>query len=67
LYQRFKVIIQTEEVKNMSCGTCGCEEIDKPVQYECTCGDECACLIIGFDEEPSSAPYCCGEQMKRIK
>jgi hypothetical protein len=51
----------------MSCGTCGCEEDNMPVQYQCTCGDDCSCLVIGFKEEPKAEPHCCGQPMKRIK
>jgi hypothetical protein len=51
----------------MECGTCGCEENTKPVQYQCVCEDDCSCNIIGFDEEPKSEPYCCDQPMKRIK
>lgn len=51
----------------MSCGTCGCSEADKPVQYKCTCEDDCSCSVIEFDEDPNATPYCCGQPMKRIK
>ncbi len=51
----------------MSCGTCGCKEGDKPVQYKCTCEDDCGCSIIEFDKDPKATPYCCGQPMKRIK
>ena len=47
--------------------TCGCGHADKPVQYECDCGDGCSCKIIEFDEVPNTVPYCCGEPMKRVK
>ena len=50
------------------CKTCGCGSAGKPIQYECNCSeDQCNCCIIEFDEEPNSAPYCCGKQMKRVK
>jgi hypothetical protein len=50
------------------CKNCGCENAGKPIQYECDCPhEECSCGIIEFDEEPKSAPYCCGVEMKRIK
>ncbi len=49
------------------CESCGCSLADKPVQYKCTCSEECDCLIIEFDEEPKAVPYCCGQPMKRIK
>ena len=51
----------------MSCGTCGCQESGKPVQYKCTCEDNCSCAIIEFDSDPGATPYCCGQPMKRIK
>jgi hypothetical protein len=49
------------------CENCGCSAPEKPVQYKCECGDECACGTIEFDEEPKSVPYCCGAPMKRVK
>ncbi|UCE37713.1 MAG: hypothetical protein JSW00_00235 [Thermoplasmata archaeon] len=49
------------------CETCGCSVPEKPVVYKCDCGDDCACGVIEFDEEPKSVPYCCGAPMKRVK
>lgn len=49
------------------CETCGCSETGKPIKYECECGDDCACNVIEFDEEPQATPYCCGVPMKRAK
>lgn len=49
------------------CDTCGCSTPEKAVQYKCECGDDCACGIIEFDEEPKAVPYCCGAPMKRVK
>lgn len=55
-----------EEDRTM-CETCGCGLAGKPVQYECDCGDDCACSVIEFDQVPSSVPYCCGVPMRRVK
>ncbi len=49
------------------CEKCGCSETGKPIKYECECGDDCACTVIEFDEEPQATPYCCGVPMKRAK
>lgn len=51
----------------MGCGTCGSSESDMPIRYRCDCGDDCACLEIGFKEEPKAEPYCCGAPMKKIE
>ena len=46
-----------------------CQEIEKPVQYQCACeNNECSCnSIIEFDIVPNLIPYCCGIEMKRKK
>jgi hypothetical protein len=45
---------------------CG-SKTDKPIKFECTCGEECKCCQIGFDEEPTSTPFCCNEPMKKVE
>ena len=36
------------------CENCGCENLGKPIQYECECSEnECSCGVIEFDEEPN--------------
>jgi hypothetical protein len=58
---------KVNEVKNNMCKNCGCSMGDKPVQYQCTCSEDCECAIIEFDTEPNAIPYCCGQPMKKIK
>ena len=56
----------TKEGENMN-ECCGSEGTGKPIKFECTCGEDCKCCIIEFDEEPKSTPYCCGRPMKRVE
>ena len=51
------------------CKNCDCESSEMKIQYECNCQDnDCTChSVIGFEEEPKTAPYCCGAPIRRIK
>jgi len=51
------------------CKSCGCEESEMKIQYECDCKNkDCTCdSVIGFEKEPKSVPHCYGAPMKRIK